>query len=109
MLFDDPLDVPGLVADGDDESPRIASHGLVLCNFERSNPLETQGVGTLADQPVHEVGIGGAFSEVGCDLGDPLVDLPEDRLVFCEARKTWFGIHQAGLSPRWRSRNREEG
>ena len=84
MLFDDLFDIERLMADRDDEAPGIASDCFVRRDLERPHPLQAQGVGAFADEPVHEIRVGGAFSEISRDLADPLVDLPEDGLVLRE-------------------------
>jgi hypothetical protein len=99
MLPDDDLDVGRLVACGDDEPCGIASNFLVLGDRERSDPLQTQGVRTFADQPVDEVGLVRTWRQRLSDLGDPLVHLTKERLVFCQPREAWLNHTQTLSKP----------
>jgi hypothetical protein len=101
MFFDDPvgwlpiddaLDIRSLVTSGDDESCGVFAETLVLSDRERSNPLQTFWVRTFTDQAVDEFGIGSSERELLADLGDSLVNLTEQSLVFGESRKTSFHI-----------------
>ena len=89
--LDDDLGLRQFVANRDEEAAGVASHALVLAKAE-PNTQRTVSVGALAEVLVQLlVGIKQVRFR---DLGDPLVDLPIERLVLRQSLLT--RIHSTG-------------